>query len=165
MNEPLSEAALSVDDPDLFGHFSLVLPTDNPRYTFARLLARAGKPQLVWSRDAEQAEGARQFELLLADPSDRRVVQFVCARRRHYLNYSLRDLCRRSPALHNAVRLLTRRGIHFVGDLMAREHGYLTHVVGLDTAEVRAFDELLSRAQLRTNMLVPNWAPPFSRTA
>lgn len=164
MNEPLSEAALGVDDPDLFGHFALVLPTDDPRDTFQRLLAHTGKPQLVWSRDAEQGEDARQFELILTDQSDKRVVQFLCARRRHYLNYAIRDLFRRTPTLHNAVRLLTRKGIHFLGDLLAREHGYLVHVVGLDYDEVRAFDELLSQADLHTNMLVSNWTPPFSRT-
>jgi hypothetical protein len=154
---PLPDTALPADEPDLFGHFDIALPCGYPS---------GGKPrlQLVWSRQDEPEEDSGQFELALPNHPERRIVDFVCARRRHYLNYAIRDLSRRSPALRHAGRLLSRKGVHFLGDMLACERGYLVHVVGLDYAEVRAFDELLSAAGLHTDMLVPNWVSPFSRT-
>jgi hypothetical protein len=160
----LSKVICDTSDAGLFDHFEIPLPLTAPSSSSVWLEAGHGPfTRLVWSRPEGDVEYYEQLELKLEPTSG--VVDFVTGRQRRYLGYSIRDLARRSPELRNAVALLSRRKIHFVGDLLSRERGYLLYVVGLEYADIEAFDVLLAHVGLRTSMAMSYWTPPFSQSA
>jgi hypothetical protein len=103
-----------------------------------------------------------QLELPLKQAN---VLDFVSKMRQSYLDYSVQDIMRKSPGLANAARLVSQKGVFFVGDLLSQQRGFLTHVVGLSESEVIKLDCLLSKGGLHLEMSIPYWCRPNARSA